>query len=562
MIVSHSSLSNTPPIRNSDILDQDFSWNQIAAALLQMSPRKAPGDDGITTAFYQAALYMPANTQEGVPPTPFARALLRVCGQVFASATIPRAWLCASIVSIDKKDGDPLNPGDKRGIALINVGLKLVCKVLQMRIERFVETNNLLSYEQAGFRKREEHFDTVPVGALLWKLQNMGFPRRTLAFLKALYTSSSARARAGSLLSDPFPVQRGVRQGCPLSGLLFNLFINDILDGVAPITVPGLSRDTNPIRGLIFTGHLAPRLDNPLDIRLHGQLVSRVESYKYLGVLIDSKLDHSAWLKQKRSALEHTISALHPVLANHQLTVNYRSRIFSAVVMGKAYYGLELVGGNKSHLAPLQTTINKGIRLFTGARLSTAIGPLLVETGIGSLLTRSLVSRVRLLERSVTKRTPINAICSGTDNDVFTLNVQGQLVRSQRWFWSRRTKQLYRNRYWLTPQVRPKTVKQRHSFALMETLRTCGDSASLQKYVTRQLLDTSGFFKDPSFDQSRAHGTRYLMLARMDALWTARKAIQIGILVDTHPFSVDHCILCDQHYSAHPLLISWWSVNK
>ncbi|KAH6566605.1 hypothetical protein BASA62_002047 [Batrachochytrium salamandrivorans] len=214
--------------------------------------------------------------------------------------------------------------------------------------------------------------------------------------------------------------------------------------------------------------------------------------------------------------------------------------------MGKAYYGLELVGGNKSHLAPLQTTINKGIRLFTGARLSTAIGPLLVETGIGSLLTRSLVSRVRLLERSVTKRTPINAICSGTDNDVFTLNVQGQLVRSQRWFWSRRTKQLYRNRYWLTPQVRPKTVKQRHSFALMETLRTCGDSASLQKYVTRQFLDTSGFFKDPSFDQSRAHGTRYLMLARMDALWTARKAIQIGILVDTHPFSVDHCILCDQ----------------
>ncbi|KAH6592626.1 hypothetical protein BASA50_007914 [Batrachochytrium salamandrivorans] len=167
--------------------------------------------------------------------------------------------------------------------------------------------------------------------------------------------------------------------------------------------------------------------------------------------------------------------------------------------MGKAYYGLELVGGNKSHLAPLQTTINKGIRLFTGARLSTAIGPLLVETGIGSLLTRSLVSRVRLLERSVTKKTPINAICSGTDNDVFTLNVQGQLVRSQRWFWSCRTKQLYRNRYWLTPQVRPKTVKQRHLFALMETLRTCGDSASLQKYVNRQLLDTSGVLQGSQF---------------------------------------------------------------
>ncbi|KAH9274754.1 hypothetical protein BASA83_002959 [Batrachochytrium salamandrivorans] len=189
------------------------------------------------------------------------------------------------------------------------------------------------------------------------------------------------------------------------------------------------------------------------------------------------------------------------------------------------------------HHCKRQSTRVSGCSLVP--RLSTAIGPLLVETGIGSLLTRSLVSRVRLLERSVAKKTPINAICSGTDNDVFTLNVQGQLVISRRWFWSRWTKQLYRNRYWLTPQVRPKTVKQRHSFALMKTLQTCGDSASLQKYVTRQLLDTSGLFKNPSFDQSRAHGTRYLMLARMDALWTARKAIQIGILVDTHPFSVD-----------------------
>ncbi|KAH9272087.1 hypothetical protein BASA83_005676 [Batrachochytrium salamandrivorans] len=169
------------------------------------------------------------------------------------------------------------------------------------------------------------------------------------------------------------------------------------------------------------------------------------------------------------------------------------------LVMGKVYYGIELVGGNKSHLAPLQTTITRVSDCSLVARLSTAIEPLLVETGIGSLLTRSLVSRVRLLKRSVTKRTPINAICSGTDNDVFTLNVQGQLVRSQRWFWFSRTKQLYRNRYWLTPQVRPKTVKQRHSFALMEILQTCGDSASLQKYVTRQLLDTSGVLQGSQF---------------------------------------------------------------
>ncbi|KAH9249348.1 hypothetical protein BASA81_012966 [Batrachochytrium salamandrivorans] len=81
--------------------------------------------------------------------------------------------------------------------------------------------------------------------------------------------------------------------------------------------------------------------------------------------------------------------------------------------------------------AERQSTRVSDCSLVPDSRLPS--GPLLVETGIGSLLTRSLVSRVRLLERSVTKRTPINAICSGTDNDVFTLNVQGQLIWTKRW---------------------------------------------------------------------------------------------------------------------------------
>ncbi|KAH9256863.1 hypothetical protein BASA81_004976 [Batrachochytrium salamandrivorans] len=454
---------------------------------------------------------MPADTQEGVPPTPFARALLIVCDQVFASATIPRAWLCASIVSIDKKDGDPLNPGDKRGIALINVGLKLVYKVLQMRIERFVETNNLLSYEQAGFCKREEcvgqvvslvdiiqrrqnaginthvlfidirkAFDTVPVGALLWSCRTWDSLVVLLPFSR--HCTHPHLLELGQSLdyrkTQPHP-RTHVRRRCAVfadseqSLLAASTAIEQWANRWEMqfgVTKCGIIR---------FTGHLAPRLDNPLDIRLHGQLVSRVESYKYLGLLIDSKLDHLAWLN------------------GH----------------GKAYYGLELVGGNKSHLAPLQNATRVSDCSLV-SRLSTAIGPLWLKLGLGHF------SLAHWYHGAVGKIPALVLVSSDQTA------IQEQILAD--------------------------TTSQTKDSQATTLVCIDGDSANMwrlcitPKVCHSTIMDTSGFFKDPSFDQSRAHGTRYLMLARMDALWTARKAIQIGILVDTHPFSVDHCILCDQ----------------
>ncbi|KAH9262199.1 hypothetical protein BASA82_000762 [Batrachochytrium salamandrivorans] len=143
--------------------------------------------------------------------------------------------------------------------------------------------------------------------------------------------------------------------------------------------------------------------------------------------------------------------------------------------MGKAYYGLELVGGNKSHLAPLQTT-GPGQNTSTPTSASTT--------------TSSCLPLLLLSTRSVTKRTPINAICSGTDNDVFTLNVQGQLVRSQRWFWSSSDQTTIQKQILADTTSQTKDSQARHSFALMETLRTCGDSAIAPKVCHSTIIGT------------------------------------------------------------------------
>ncbi|KAH9270535.1 hypothetical protein BASA83_007348 [Batrachochytrium salamandrivorans] len=85
-----------------------------------------------------------------------------------------------------------------------------------------------------------------------------------------------------------------------------------------------------------------------------------------------------------------------------------------------------------------------------------------------------------------------------------------------------------------------KTVKQRHSFALMETLRTV-ETLHRSKVVTRQFLVTSGFFKDPSFDQSRAHGTRYMMLAPWMHSGQQEKPFGLAYY-STLTHSIDRCI--------------------
>jgi hypothetical protein len=108
------------------------------------------------------------------------------------------------------------------------------------------------------------------------KLEANGLTGHTLSFIKALlHTDSIVQVRAGEfpgILSDPIPIERGQRQGCPTSQILFNIFINDIFDGIeglgceVPCCVDMLDSG-QPLRlpGQLFaddTVGLAPSLDN------------------------------------------------------------------------------------------------------------------------------------------------------------------------------------------------------------------------------------------------------------------------------------------------------------
>ncbi len=69
----------------------------------------------------------------------------------------------------------------------------------------------------------EKAFDRLEWNYMWAVLQCFGFGEHLISMIKTLYNSPAASVIIGNIISPPFPLQRGTRQGCPLSPLLLSL---------------------------------------------------------------------------------------------------------------------------------------------------------------------------------------------------------------------------------------------------------------------------------------------------------------------------------------------------
>ena len=74
----------------------------------------------------------------------------------------------------------------------------------------------------------EKAFDRVEWSFLFASLKHFGFGPYFINWIKTLYNSPSASVSTNRHISRPFQLQRGSRQGCALSPLLFCLFIEPL----------------------------------------------------------------------------------------------------------------------------------------------------------------------------------------------------------------------------------------------------------------------------------------------------------------------------------------------
>ena len=218
-----------------DILECEVKW-----ALESITTNKASGDDGIPVELFQ------------VLKDDAVKVLHSVCQQIWKTQQWPQDWKRSVFIPIPKK-GNAKECSNYRAIALISHASKVMLKILQARLQQYV--NHELPDGQAGFRKgrgtrdqiasihwiikkarefqKDIYFCFIDYSKAfncvdhnkLWKiLKEMGIPEHLTCLLRNLYAGQEATVRTGHGTTDWFQIGKGVRQGYILSLCLFNLY--------------------------------------------------------------------------------------------------------------------------------------------------------------------------------------------------------------------------------------------------------------------------------------------------------------------------------------------------
>jgi hypothetical protein len=258
----------------------------------------------------------------------------RCISAAWAAGTAPQAWKRATLVPIHKK-GDKLEADNYRGVTLLDVVGKVYVTVIHSRIRahlcgqllqsqcgfvpgkgtgeamfrlrRLVElARDFASPLHAAFVDFRKAFDSVNRAALWRLLQARGVSPKLVELIEDLYSGCEARVSIGGHESEWFPMSTGVRQGCPMSPTLFNVF----MDFMARLVTSRCKQQG--VRGF----HVA--------FRISGQLVEPpCRADECIALLLLLYADDLALLADSREGLEAAMGVLQQVAAEWGMVINY-----------------------------------------------------------------------------------------------------------------------------------------------------------------------------------------------------------------------------------------------
>lgn len=248
-------------IKDGTSLNKDFVPFELDKVLKNFKKGKTPGADGLPLEFYET--FWDILKQD----------LMTVFNDLDDLDSLPDSFRLGIMTLLYKKN-DKTDLKNWRPITLLNMDCKIFSKLLTTRMSTFLTdlihpdqacavpgrkiTDSLVLIRDVICHARdrnirllalnldfEKAFDRVSQRYLFQVLEKMGFPGRFLKWVGLLYSDITSKILINGNLSKAIKICSGVRQGCPLSPLLY-------VAGIEPLAQV-LRRDVW-IKGLTIPG--------------------------------------------------------------------------------------------------------------------------------------------------------------------------------------------------------------------------------------------------------------------------------------------------------------------
>lgn len=248
-------------------------------ALKELRHRKAPGPDGIPAEILQA---LGDKAKDN---------LYNLINEIYVTGEIPKDFEQTILIPIPKKHRAQ-RCEDHRTLSLLSHASKIITRIIYHRIERKAE--DIISEEQFGFRKGrgtreailslrliieksleidklvviafidlEKAFDNVNWKVLFETLRKLKIDYRDRRILYQLYKNQTALIGKERVEAR---IGKGVRQGCGLSPLLFNIYIEEAIQEFLATNSHGIKVNGKLYSTIRFADDIALITENERDM--------------------------------------------------------------------------------------------------------------------------------------------------------------------------------------------------------------------------------------------------------------------------------------------------------